>query len=442
MTWKRVVTAAVLIPFVVGLVLWGSTAILALGLALVVMLAMFEYFALGDAIGHRAYRFWTASCALILVYAQWLASTMPSDYPAGWEMRYRYAWRFFGGPPTIPGTLFLFVLGIAVLTLTTRRPLVEALPAAGISSSGLILVAFPMSYMIRLHGLPSQGPQLLLFALVITWVGDTSAYFVGRLIGKHALAPHLSPKKTWEGTLAGFAAAAVVALVFLPLALASSAEGKPLGTWQDFATVLAVWLAVKPLPNPWGWSLSHWLWPYPGGRLAYVFTVLLCVNVAIASFLLLRRVNGIGYSIGWGRHWSFFVPASFIVFGCIAIPLGQAIHFIEFAPRFSEWKSLPLLSLGILFFTAWPEEFLFRGLLQNMLARASKSDLAGWWTASILFGFSHIANKSFPNWRYVLLASIAGFFYGWTWRKTGSIFTSALVHASVDVMWHFLFRTI
>jgi membrane protease YdiL (CAAX protease family) len=170
--------------------------------------------------------------------------------------------------------------------------------------------------------------------------------------------------------------------------------------------------------------------------------VLLCVNVAIASFLLLRRVNGIGYSIGWGRHWSFFVPASFIVFGCIAIPLGQAIHFIEFAPRFSEWKSLPLLSLGILFFTAWPEEFLFRGLLQNMLARASKSDLAGWWTASLLFGFSHITNMGFPNWRYVLLASIAGFFYGWTWRKTESIFASALVHASVDVMWHFLFRTI
>jgi membrane protease YdiL (CAAX protease family) len=228
---------------------------------------------------------------------------------------------------------------------------------------------------------------------------------------------------------------AIAGLVFIPLALAASAERQPPGSWQDFVTIAGIWVAVK-------FSPSHWLWPYPGGRLAYVFTVLLCVNVAIASFLLLRRVNGIGYCIGWGRHWSFFVLASFIVFGCIAIPLGRAIHFIEFAPRFSEWKSLPLLSLGILFFTAWPEEFLFRGLLQNMLARASKSDLAGWWTASILFGFSHITNMGFPNWRYVLLASIAGFFYGWTWRKTGSIFAPALVHASVDVMWHFLFRTI
>ncbi len=242
-------------------------------------------------------------------------------------------------------------------------------------------------------------------------------------------------------TFAFTRAAAVAGLVFIPLALAASAERQPPGSWQDFLILAGVWVAVKPLPNPWGWSLSHWLWPFPGGRLAYVFTVLLCVNVALASFLLLRRVNGVGYSIGWGRRWGFFIVASFIVFGCIAIPLGQAMRFIEFAPQWSQWKSLPLLSLGILFFTAWPEEFLFRGLLQNMLARASKSDLAGWWTASILFGFSHITNMGFPNWRYVVLASIAGFFYGWTWRKTGSIFASALVHAAVDITWHFLFRT-
>lgn len=228
---------------------------------------------------------------------------------------------------------------------------------------------------------------------------------------------------------------AIACLVFIPLALAASAERQPPGCWQDFFTIAGIWIAVK-------FSPSLWLWPYPGGRLAYVFTVLLCVNVALAAFVLLRRANGIGYSIGWGRHWEFFVFASFLVFSCIAIPLGRAMHFIEFAPRFGEWKSLPLLSLGILFFTAWPEELLFRGLLQNMLARASSSDLAGWWTASILFGFSHITNNGFPNWRYVLLASIAGFFYGWTWRKTGSIFASALVHAAVDVMWHFLFRTV
>jgi uncharacterized protein len=235
---------------------------------------------------------------------------------------------------------------------------------------------------------------------------------------------------------------AVAGLVFVPLALATSAQQRPLGAWQDYATLVGVWVVVKPLPNPWGISLSHWLWPYPGGKLAYVFTVLLSLNVALAAYLLLRRFNGIGYSIGWGTRWGFYVLASFIAFGCIAIPLGEGIHFIQFAPRWTEWKSMPFLAIAILFFTAWPEEFLFRGILQNMLSKTSKSDLAGWWTASILFGFSHITNMGFPNWRYVILASIAGLFYGWTWRKSGSIFASAIVHALVDVTWHFLFRTL
>jgi membrane protease YdiL (CAAX protease family) len=228
---------------------------------------------------------------------------------------------------------------------------------------------------------------------------------------------------------------AVAGLVFLPLALASSAQQRPMGAWQDYLTLAGVWVTVK-------FSPSHWLWPYPGGRLAYVFTVLLSLNVALAAYLLVRRFNGIGYSIGWGRRWGFYVLASFLIFGCIAIPLGEGMHFIQFAPRWGEWKSLPFLATAILLFTAWPEEFLFRGVLQNMLSRSYKSDLAGWWTASILFGFSHITNMGFPNWRYVILASIAGFFYGWTWRKSGSIFVSAIVHALVDVTWHFLFRTL
>jgi hypothetical protein len=236
-------------------------------------------------------------------------------------------------------------------------------------------------------------------------------------------------------TFAFSRAGAVAAIIFVPLLLAASAERKPAAAWQDFVTVAGIWVTVK-------FSPSHWIWPYPGGRLAYVFTVLLCVNVALAAFVLVRKLPGIGYSIGWGSRWGFFVFASFLVFGAIAIPLGIRMHFIQLAPQWYAWSSLPFVSLAILFFTAWPEEFLFRGLLQNMLSRSSKSDLAGWWTASVLFGFSHITNLGFPNWRYVILASIAGLFYGWTWRKSNSIFASALVHALVDATWHFFFRTV
>ena len=235
------------------------------------------------------------------------------------------------------------------------------------------------------------------------------------------------------GTFALTKAATIAGLIFVPLGMAVWAGEAAPEAWQDFVTLLGIWLVVKFGP-------SHWLWAYPGGHLAYVLTVLVAVNAALASFLLVRRTKGVGYSIGWGNRWVLYVVGSFLVFACIAIPLGVSIHFIAFAPQWHKWSTYAGLSLTILVFTAWPEELLFRGLLQNLLARASKSDLAGWWTASVLFGFSHITNLGFPNWRYVILASIAGLFYGWTWRKTGSIFASALVHGGVDAVWHFLFR--
>lgn len=240
MTWKRVATAIVLIPLVVGLVLWGSTAWVALVMALIIALALFEYFALGDAIGHRAYRFWTAACSFLLVYVQWLAAVEPSYQLAGGLLLHRAVARFGAGLLGVPEAFFVFVLGIAALTLWTRRPMVEGLPAAGISASGLILVAFPLTFAVRLHGLGQEGPLLLLFALVITWAGDTLAYFVGRAIGKHPLAPHLSPKKTWEGSAASLVGSLVVGVIFtrwlsapLPHLLAMAAAGNIAGQIGD-----------------------------------------------------------------------------------------------------------------------------------------------------------------------------------------------------------------
>jgi phosphatidate cytidylyltransferase len=248
MTWKRVATAAVLIPCVVGLVLWGSTAVMAVALALVILLALFEYFALGDAIGHRAYRFWTATCSLLLVFVQWFfASVARSGYLGIGHTEISMhrssshnSLALFELQLSTTDVFFLFLLGVTVLTLWTKRPMVEALPAAGISSSGFLLIAFPLSFAVRLQGIPDQGPAILLFVLVITWVGDTAAYFVGRAIGKRKLAPALSPKKTWEGTIASILGALLVALAFskwlnvpLPHLLAMAAVGNVAGQAGD-----------------------------------------------------------------------------------------------------------------------------------------------------------------------------------------------------------------
>jgi phosphatidate cytidylyltransferase len=164
------------------------------------VLALWEYFALGDAIGHRAYRIWTIVCSLLMIAAQFAAAGPPSYFNLLIE-----------SPLTV---FFVFLFGITCLTLWTRRPLVESLPAAGVSSSAFLLVSFPLSYAVRIHGDRTFGPRLLLFALVITWAADTSAYFVGRAIGKHPLAAHISPKKTWEGSVGSMIGSLIVAYAF------------------------------------------------------------------------------------------------------------------------------------------------------------------------------------------------------------------------------------
>src|SRR5262245_12927910 len=130
MTWKRIATAVVLIPAVVGLVLGARTAWIALALSGVTLLALFEFFALGDAIGHRAYKVWTAACACLLMYAQYLAAMEYAHSVGGAPPMHRILGLLVIEGPTVADALFVFLTGLAIVTLATRRPLVEALPAA------------------------------------------------------------------------------------------------------------------------------------------------------------------------------------------------------------------------------------------------------------------------------------------------------------------------
>jgi len=171
--------------------------------------------------------------------------------------------------------------------------------------------------------------------------------------------------------------------------------------------------------------------------------MLLAVNVALAVFLFVRQLDGVGYNIVWNRDAILSVLLHFGLLAAIVIPLGSALHFIRFDPAQAHWKSLPSDAFLIFLLTGWPEELLFRGLLQNSLSRTFSNETGGWVAASVVFGLAHINNNGvFPNWRYAILATIAGIFYGRTWRKTNSIFTSAIVHALVDTTWHLLFRTL
>jgi hypothetical protein len=227
-------------------------------------------------------------------------------------------------------------------------------------------------------------------------------------------------------TLIGAAYAVVPGLLLAASAGRSGAE------CLDYAAAAFIWLPVE-------FRWMYRVFPYPP-QLTHTLTILLALSTGVAAFVVLRRLEGVGYAVEWVRGTGRIVLWHFLLFAAIAVPLGIAIGFIVYDPSIARLRSLPVAVIGITFFTAWPEEFLFRGILQNLFSRTLKSQWMGLGVAAIVFGLSHILHAPFPNWKYVILATIAGLFYGHAWMKSGSLLPGALVHALVDISWHVLFR--
>jgi phosphatidate cytidylyltransferase len=211
-TLSRVLTAAVLIPAVAAIVWFAPTLIVAVAAALVMLLALFEFFVIADQAGMRGYRGWTGLCALAIFYAQFVAST-EKTLPIGGRTEEIVRVSPVAAILSLEHILLFFILGVTAIVIFSRSPVEESLAAISVSSAGLLFVALPLSSIVRIHGV-LDGRKLLLFTLVLVWAGDTLAYFVGRSIGKLPMAPHLSPKKTWEGAVANLAGSVLTALVF------------------------------------------------------------------------------------------------------------------------------------------------------------------------------------------------------------------------------------
>ena len=154
------------------------------------------------------------------------------------------------------------------------------------------------------------------------------------------------------------------------------------------------------------------LFPFPP-QLTHTLAILLALSTGVAAFVVLRRLEGVGYAIEWVRGSGWIVLSHFLLFAAIAVPLGIAHRaLLRIDASIARLRSFPVAVIGITFFTAWPEEFLFRGILQNLFSRSLNNQWVGLAVASVVFGFSHILHAPFPNWKYVILATIAGVFTG------------------------------
>jgi uncharacterized protein len=163
------------------------------------------------------------------------------------------------------------------------------------------------------------------------------------------------------------------------------------------------------------------------------------VSLGSFTWIYLRPVPSLGYTLTWSKEVLTAAATNFLFFSSIAIPAGFILGFISWNPRWHGTTAFLYNWLEIFLFIAILEELFFRGFLQNLLSRSFSSWWRGQLLASCIFGLFHILHAPFPNWRYVILASLGGWFYGSAYRQGGTIFCSAFVHATVDTLWRTFF---
>lgn len=104
--------------------------------------------------------------------------------------------------------LLAIVPGVAVIV--SRTPIAEAVPAMAVLSWATLYFAVPLASLVLLQ----SEPWIFFLLLAIVWLGDAAAYYIGSTWGRRRLAPTLSPKKSWEGAIAGFATSLVATAIW------------------------------------------------------------------------------------------------------------------------------------------------------------------------------------------------------------------------------------
>lgn len=190
---KRVLTAVVLIPIVLLLVLRAPIAWVVLVTAGIALLTVHEFLKLTESYGVQPLR--RPTYAFVLLFFLLLMVNAGQEKPL-------LSTDIFGIAAVFVATLSAFIF----LTVAMRREqLSTSYPAAAASVFAFAFIALPLAMLVQLRQ-QWAGAFLILYLLFVVWAGDILAYFVGRSIGRHRMSPRISPKKTWEGAVASMIA--------------------------------------------------------------------------------------------------------------------------------------------------------------------------------------------------------------------------------------------
>lgn len=215
------------------------------------------------------------------------------------------------------------------------------------------------------------------------------------------------------------------------LSFAGSRRNK--GPWLEFVVLAILGLSVdlRWFETAWPAHLS-------------IFNKVLLLDAGIYAFLAIRQLDGVGFDLRIRLRDALIGLREFVFYFPVALGLGLALGFLHRHPFGAAIGAVALKFAGAwiftFFFIAVPEELFFRGWVQNLLERRMGRGRALMVTA-ILFGLSHFNKRAvYFNWRYVLLAAIAGIFYGRAWRSNRRVAASSITHATVDSVWSLWLR--
>ncbi|MFZ1005610.1 MAG: phosphatidate cytidylyltransferase [Candidatus Sulfotelmatobacter sp.] len=203
---KRIATAVVLIPVVLLLVLRAPVPVVAVVTAAIALITVQEFLKLTESYGVEPLRLPTY--IFVGLFFLLLAASAAGDAPLPSALKFLLEAAF-----ACALAPFIF------LTIAMRRAQMNgAYPAAAAASFAFVYIALPMAMLVQLRQ-QWAGAFWLLYLLLVVWAGDIFAYFVGRSLGRHLMAPRISPKKTWEGAAASLAASLVVGSLLFSNAL-------------------------------------------------------------------------------------------------------------------------------------------------------------------------------------------------------------------------------
>jgi phosphatidate cytidylyltransferase len=197
MLLPRLLTAIIGLPILIAAIYFGSLPFFFLVLG-IVFLGLREFYYLAEECGYPTFRWLGTLGGLLVVLSVFLAGT---SFGQVTENQFTAA-------------LLSILMVVIVVRSIGRGPTETLLSEWGVTFFGILYVAWSLAHLLLIRELRPHGQMAAFLLFVLIWAQDIIAYLVGTRWGRHLIAEKISPKKTWEGTIAGLLASVLVALIF------------------------------------------------------------------------------------------------------------------------------------------------------------------------------------------------------------------------------------